>query len=100
MIKIKADVTFNGLKPEILLGIIIAEGVFISFGLPLVITSICDGLHNRASLHYVGMAFDIRIKEISAPVLNNILNSLKVNLSTNYDVVLEANHIHIEYQPK
>ena len=69
-------------------------------GKEIVITSGFDGKHSRKSLHYVGDAFDIRTFIYTAPELNELIPALKLVLGGDYDVVLEGNHIHLEYQPK
>ena len=58
------------------------------------ITSIRDGNHLSGSLHYDGLAFDIRLsKHLNFAVLRDILGD-------GFDIVFEATHIHIEYDPK
>jgi len=63
-----------------------------------VITSIRDGIHSRTSLHNVGFAIDIRTSNLKQP--KDVTQKLKAILSAEFDVILEGNHIHIEYQPK
>jgi len=63
-----------------------------------VITSTYEGNHSPSSLHYTNDAIDIRA------VLNDkhtkIYKGIKERLGNGYDVVREADHIHIEYDPK
>lgn len=64
----------------------------------LYITSIRDGNHMAGSLHYVGLAFDFRYpKRGSTPVDKT---SVRGTLGEGWDVVMENNHIHVEYDPK
>lgn len=60
--------------------------------------------HAQTSLHYCGMAVDIRIMNPinGAPMFDAILfvDRLKKHLNCDFDVILESNHIHIEFQPK
>jgi len=63
-------------------------------GEDLFVTSLRDGNHSAGSLHYDGLAFDIR-KHI-----NQLLPSIKTSLGDNWDVVYESDHIHCEYDPK
>ena len=65
-----------------------------------VITSILDGTHGKHSLHYIGDAFDMRTFIYSHSELSKIVQELTTQLGSNYDVVLESDHIHIEYDPK
>jgi hypothetical protein len=61
------------------------------------ITSIVDGDHSEHSRHYVGLAFDIRIWYMPNPA--DFAKWLREHLGTNYDVVLEDTHIHVEFDP-
>ena len=94
---IKAGVRITGIQPEIVLAISIADSIYRSYREVLAVTSLLDGKHMRASLHYVGAAVDVGIPvtDVSAVVL-----ALRAALGENYDVVLETDHIHIEFQPK
>lgn len=70
------------------------------FGRPLIITSIRDGRHGKNSLHYIGKAFDVRIYDKSKSQIIMFFNCLKRELDSRLDIVLEKDHIHIEYDPK
>lgn len=96
MIRIKEGVNLAGLRPEMLLAINAAEGVWGKA--PVTVTSALDGKHGRGSLHYVGLAVDLRTRDIMAPEAKAL--SLGKELGAQYDVVLESNHIHVEFQPK
>jgi len=64
----------------------------------MVVTSVRDGTHGYASFHPSGRAFDLRL-----PVGVNFQRftaDLKKHLGCKFDVVLESNHIHVEYDPK
>lgn len=63
-------------------------------GEDIFVTSIRDGNHWFGSLHYIGQAFDVR------PLYNVTLQQIKEKLGTDFDVVNEGNHWHIEYDPK
>ena len=64
------------------------------------VTSCTDGKHSRASLHYTGNAVDLRIWNIPENRRKELVAKLSLALGAEYDVVLEKDHIHIEYQPK
>lgn len=66
----------------------------------IVVTSILDGVHSTRSLHYKGLAFDMRIYIYSQSVVKSIMEELEYLLGKNYDVVLEKDHIYVEYDPK
>ena len=74
-----------GIRPETVIGITAAKWAYEKAGAVLTVTSIVDGKHSRGSLHYVGYAFDCRIRDLSPDQL---------------DIVVEDDHIHVEYQPK
>lgn len=97
MIKLKAGVVVTGITPEILLAIYIAKTVYDSCDEPsMTITSVTDGKHRANSLHYKGLAVDLRL-----PILQMaVMDKLRVALGNSYDVILEKTHIHIEYDPR
>jgi len=57
-----------------------------------------------SSYHYKGLAVDIRLpsKYIdNVPSIDlNLANNIRNALGSEYDVVLESSHIHVEYDPK
>ena len=73
--------------------------VYESLGEDLYITSKRDGIHGLGSLHYEGLAFDIRYPQKSEN-RQVIIEKLKAELGSDFDVIVEGNHIHIEYDPK
>lgn len=98
--KLKEGVIPQGLTPEILLGIIIANDVFKFFGHESVITSLLDSKHSHTSLHYCGNAVDFRVKHVARDKWELVTEKIKERMTPDYDVILESDHIHIEYQPK
>ena len=66
----------------------------------MTITSGNDGVHKKNSKHYNNEAVDIRTRDMSEQ--NKVLTQLWIKkwLGLNYDVILESDHIHIEYDPK
>lgn len=99
MIKLKSGITFAGLSPQIVLAISIAGSIYVKYGIVCVVTSLEDGKHSKTSLHYHGLAVDLRTRNIPQDSLLPLVNELKIALNENYDVVLEKDHIHIEYDP-
>ena len=99
MISLKDNsVSLGSLTTQALLGIVITKAVLADIGADLVITSIADGEHSWNSKHYSGNAWDVRTwfvldKESAA-------TKLRAALGHHYDVVVEEDHIHIEYDPK
>jgi hypothetical protein len=97
MIRLKTGVRAAGIRPEIVLAIQIAEGIWQAQGCELVVTSLTEGHHSRTSLHYAGAAVDFRIWYLDAELARRELADA---LGDDYDVILEKDHIHCEFQPK
>ena len=98
MIKLKEGVDVRGLHPKMWDAVYTIKPFFDNQNVDLVITSALDGQHSYGSLHYSGMAIDIRIRNIRH--IKELSNLIKDILPSAYDVVLEETHIHIELQPK
>lgn len=98
IVSIKPGVRVRGLSNEILLAIMIAQSVYSETEASMTITSLSDGRHSTNSLHHTGDAVDLRLP---MPVTREqIMSQLKKALGADYDVILEVDHIHIEYDPK
>lgn len=102
MLRLKDDsISFANLQPQILFALTVANDVYDQFGIDCVVTSANDGIHSTTSLHYSGAAVDLRIRNFdsrddaqeAAFIISDALNQ-------HYDVLLESDHIHIEYQPR
>ena len=64
-----------------------------------VMTSTYEGDHGPSSLHYCHDAYDTRLpKQLES--LGRLLGAIQNRLGSDFDVVGEADHIHIEYDPK
>ncbi|HZV07171.1 MAG TPA: hypothetical protein VE999_18965 [Gemmataceae bacterium] len=100
MLLLKPGVRVAGLRPEILIAIIAAERVCADMGVDCVITACVDGVHQAGSLHYCGLAVDLRSRDFRPGNADKAIARLKQCLGTDYDVVLETDHIHIEFQQK
>lgn len=98
--ELKQGVQIHGISPEMVLGAVITQSVFNAFGLLMTVTSVVDGKHSLTSLHNSGNAIDVRRHNVPPSVLPKLVQALKDALGIDFDVVLEASHIHIEYQPR
>lgn len=98
MLSIKPGVRIHGIRPELLLGVLVADGVLSDMGKECILTSVIDGTHQSGSLHYIGCAVDIRSRHLAEP--NEVVTLLRTALDDDFDVIYEGDHIHIEYQPK
>lgn len=97
---IKNGVNVVGLQKEIIIALPTIDNVVSSEVSCLVITSALEGHHGKGSLHPLGYAIDIRLPYKDELLNVKIVNVLKIRLGKDYDVVLETNHIHIEFDPK
>ena len=59
------------------------------------ITSTLEGSHGISSFHPFGLAVDLELP----PRPEMACHELRVALGSNYDVVLEGDHVHVEYDP-
>ncbi len=100
--QLKQGVRLHGIRPEIVLALQIAEHIYAKHtpSHEMVVTSVIDGRHSTGSLHYVGAAVDLRTRDVNDQTVAEIATDLKRSLNSDYDVINESNHIHIEFQPK
>lgn len=67
---------------------------------PCVVTSGRDGKHQKGSKHYTDEALDLRRFHLEADELAPIVEALQRTLGKDFDVVIEGDHVHIEYDKK
>ena len=97
--RFKEGVQLRGVRGEVVAAFAVADALHREVaGRAAVITSVCDGKHRAGSLHYVGLAFDLRIWHL--PDVEKFAAELRARLTDEFDVVVEDDHIHVEYQPK
>lgn len=75
----------------------------------MTVTHVCDGKHNPGTLHPTGDAADVRIKDFDGNMLDisamdrqsaqRVVDLFKERMP-GYDIILEKDHIHLEYDPK
>ena len=63
-----------------------------------VITSTYEGNHSASSFHYQNKAIDFRLTKPEA--MEIIKDLLGRHIGKDYDIVIEKNHLHVEYDPK
>lgn len=100
---LKTGVIFDA-KAPLLYALWKAQIILESYG-EVTVTSIRDGQHSERSLHYRGLAVDLRSKHLTPEQRHTALIKLKRELGSDYDVLLESEgkpneHFHIEYDPK
>lgn len=73
--------------------------IYTDFGVTPVITSGMDGKHMPGSLHFGGLAFDFRTRHVGAAELPQLVAQITEALGDEFDVVLESDHLHVEFDP-
>jgi hypothetical protein len=98
----KTGTNANGVQPPTWYAVGVAEVVYKNHGMVLVVTSLTDGVHpDKKNIHGLGLAADIRTRDIPTEVLAVIFKELVEILDPlGYDIVIELSHIHMEYDPK
>jgi len=100
-LRIKEDVQLLGIQPQVVLAIVTAQALWEKYGAQeLTVTSVTEGRHSRTSLHYAGFAVDLRIHGIPVGYRQALRDELAERLGPEFDVILEEDHIHVEWQPK
>lgn len=100
MVEFKAGVSVAGIQKETVTLIAILNCYFfLRIGKPLVITSCTDGKHMKNSKHYSGYAIDIRTCHLNVQEIGKLVIWFKNNHDKMYDIVVEKDHIHVEYDP-
>lgn len=62
----------------------------------IVVTSAKDGKHGDGSLHYQGRAVDLRTRDFT----DIWASKLRMALGKDWDVVIESDHVHCEFDQK
>jgi hypothetical protein len=70
---------------------------FRSVNKEFVITSGNDGKHLPNSKHYSGEAFDLRTRHLTEAQTLECRDYLRSKLDNQFDIIIESDHIHIEY---
>jgi len=94
---LKAGVDISRLRPEIRKKLNAINQVYVQIGeSEMVVTSTYEGNHSPGSLHYANLAIDLRLPAN----YKRVARAIQTVLGSDYDVVIETSHIHIEYDPK
>jgi len=108
---VKAGVQLDGLDPVMAPAVQVATAVALELtGEPATITSGLEGEHSSGSLHYEGLAFDVRradrhvdgyghVHFLDPALAKRQADAMRAALPDSFDVVLERTHVHIEYDP-
>lgn len=96
--KIKAGVSLLGLKPEMLVALIVADKIIDRYGAQCVITSGIEGAHSkRTSKHYVGYGLDLRSRDIPEDEREDCAEDIRDALGREFYVAFEIDHFHISF---
>ena len=100
--RIKQRVDLRGLQPQMVLALIAADRVFACATHEMTVTSCTDGKHGPRSLHPSGNAVDIRTVRagIDKGEATFLAHKIRAVLNDQFDVVVEKDHLHIEFDPK
>ena len=97
--KLKEGVKLDGVSWRIFYACCVAEIVYKKYGAECVVTSANDGKHGDKTLHHKGLAVDWRTWNLNGRVME-VAAEIRAELGPDYDVVVESDHIHCEYDPK
>jgi hypothetical protein len=100
--KIKKGVILEGMKPPTLYAAGVCDQTWDGMKRIFVMSSGLEGVHpDKRNIHGNGWAFDIRTRDLPKWQVDSFALMLKHRLDPlGFDVVVEGNHIHIEYDPK
>jgi len=104
--KAKSGVIFNA-SSQIIKALPIIDEIYKHFGFIAVITSCKDGRHMKGSKHHSERgnlspsdAVDLRTRFFTIDQTKEVAFQLRSQLGKHYDVVVEIDHIHLEYDYK
>ena len=106
MIRLKdRTVNITKLDPVMFRAIVYAEDLYNKYKRDTVITSGNDGAHGMHSKHYDNRGLDFRTFHLPGGYLGlearDIAQRLNAQLKPlGFDIVLEKDHLHVEYDPK
>lgn len=104
--KLKAGVRLTDLAPQMVVAVVVVDGICGKYGVECVVTSANDSKHSAKSWHYRGRALDFRTHyEALNGREQEFRDAVKAALGDEFDVVIEAvgtpnEHLHVEYDPK
>ena len=107
MITFKRGVNLDGITKECLWCMsAVSEHFMLYLDRDIVVTSVNDGRHMKGSRHYSGNAFDLRTWttntsgiQMDVDEKHTLAVAIINKIGIDYDVVVEKDHLHIEYDP-
>lgn len=98
-LELKPKVSLKGLDQKMHPTLKRAGKIWQKYGKTLVITSTIEGKHCKGSKHYSGLAVDLRTKYFKKKIQTQVSDKLSEALGEDFQVLLENDHIHVEYHP-
>ena len=98
-LRFKEGVSVRGMRPELAVAFQVASEVYARFACDAWVTSVTDGEHMEGSLHYEGLAADFRTRIVAPHHRQNLADLMRTRLGSEWDVVLEEDHLHVEHDP-
>lgn len=99
MYRFKKGVKVKGVQLEMVAIWPAVAAAYASFDRECIITSVMDGEHKEI-VHYLGFATDFRTRNVPQGWWDKLVDRIRENLTDEYDVVLEKDHIHVEFDPR
>lgn len=104
-LKLKSGATLENVSWRMFWAAIVADGIYKRHGGEAIITEGADTIgraawskHHRDPVTGLVNAVDLRTHNVDNP--GTVARELRRKLGPSYDVVLEKDHIHVEYDPK
>ena len=99
---LKTGVITDGVQAPTWYACGVFEALYFNHGYDLTVTSLVDGIHpDLKNIHGRGFAADLRTDGVPIAVIAPIVQEARSLLyGLGFDVVLEHDHIHVEYDPK
>ena len=94
---IKPGVKVNGLRPEMIIVLMVATRIWAELGQTLVLTEGTGSKHSATSRHYIGMAVDLRTNFFTDIDKKIAFDKLTSHLDKEYKVVFHKTHIHVHF---
>jgi hypothetical protein len=94
--KVKEGVKLSGLEFIMRKVLIDADKIWEENNQELVVTSTTESVHSASSLHYFGLAVDLRTRYFDDVTKQKVYKTLIKELGEKYTVILEPTHIHVQ----
>ena len=96
------------IQPEMAMALPLIDGAYhdIDADAECVVTSANDSRHMDGSLHYEGLAVDLRTRDLHPDAIQRLVLALRRRLNGDekanrpYQVIVESDHIHVEHDPQ